>query len=165
MSGKRAKSSTSAASKQKTSKKKENDSAGDLKSAALRPTSIEDRESQRIPIQLLVDYRANGNYLFDFCRDLGAGGIFIQTTSPLAHGSQVHLTFTLPDSKETLRAVGNVIWVQDRVASRQDLIPGMGVQFSDFSKSDRQKLEDFLKRTGKPETTSVPVSRNTARSA
>ncbi len=108
--------------------------------------SIEDRVSQRIPVQLLVDYRSDGNYLFDFCKDLGAGGVFIQTNSPLAHGSTVQLTFTLPDSKETLKASGKVIWVQNTVAGRKDLTPGMGVQFADFSKQDRKKLEDFVGR-------------------
>lgn len=43
----------------------------------------EGRSGRRIPIQLLVDYKSEGNYLFDFCRDLGTGGVFIQTNKPL----------------------------------------------------------------------------------
>lgn len=108
--------------------------------------SKDDRGMQRIPIQLLVDYRSNGNYLFDFCKDLGTGGIFIQTTSPLTQGSDVDLTFTIPDSKETLSARGKVIWVQSPVVGRNDLTPGMGVQFADFSASQRKVLEDFVTR-------------------
>ena len=105
----------------------------------------DNRHTQRVPVQLLVDYRCGGHYLFDFCRDLGTGGVFIQTDKPLSSGSSVDLTFTLPDSKETLVAKGKVIWVQNEVPGR-DLIPGMGVQFDTFSPEQRQLLEDFVER-------------------
>lgn len=118
----------------------------------------EDRGMQRVPIQLLVDYKSNGNYLFDFCKDLGTGGIFIQTTNPLGQGSDVDLTFTIPDSKETLHARGKVIWVQSPVVGRNDLTPGMGVQFADFSSSQRKVLEDFVTRYHKAKE-SIEVSK------
>lgn len=108
--------------------------------------SIEDRSGRRVPIQLLVDYKSGGNYLFDFCKDLGAGGVFIQTDKPLPTGSAIDLTFTIPDSKETLKTNGTVIWVQSVVADRKDLTPGMGVQFSSFSGEQRRLLEDFVQR-------------------
>lgn len=108
--------------------------------------SAEDRDSRRVPIQLLVDYKSNGTYLFDFCKDLGTGGVFIQTAKPLPTGSDIDLTFTIPDSKETLSARGKVIWVQNPVADRKDLTPGMGVQFAGFSNDQRRLLEDFVQR-------------------
>lgn len=108
-------------------------------------SSRDKRDDQRIPIQMLVDYKSDGNYLFDFCRDLGTGGVFIQTRNPLESGSDVDLTFTLPDSKETLQTKGKVIWVQSDVPGK-DLIPGMGVQFTAFSKEDRDLLEEFVTR-------------------
>lgn len=110
-----------------------------------RSIGRDDRRNQRIPIQLLVDYKAEGHYLFDFCKDLGTGGVFIETDSPLEHGSAVDLTFTLPDSKQTLEAKGRVIWVQS-VVSGKDLTPGMGVQFEGFTSEQRKMLEDFLHR-------------------
>lgn len=111
-----------------------------------RTTTDHGRTGQRIPIQLLVDYRSDGNYLFDFCRDLGSGGVFIETKSPLPQGSEVSLTFTLPDSKETLDTSGQVIWVQNPIPGRHDLTPGMGVQFTGFSKNQRELLENFVTR-------------------
>jgi type IV pilus assembly protein PilZ len=103
------------------------------------------RIHHRVPVQLLVDYRANGHYLFDFCRDLGAGGVFIETKNPLSHGSVVELTFTLPDSKETLEAKGRVIWVQSEVPDK-NLTPGMGVQFESFTAEQRSLLQKFVDR-------------------
>ncbi len=106
----------------------------------------EGREGQRVPIQLLVDYKAEGHYLFDFCRDLGSGGVFIETNAPLSQGSPIDLTFTIPDSKETLMTKGKVIWVQTPVENRHDLTPGMGVQFEAFTGKQRKILEDFVGR-------------------
>jgi uncharacterized protein (TIGR02266 family) len=109
-------------------------------------TNFDERTGRRIPIQLLVDYKADGHYLFDFCRDLGAGGVFIETKNPLPQGSPIDLTFTIPDSKETLNTKGTVIWVQHAVPDRKDLTPGMGVQFQAFSGNQRKVLESFVTR-------------------
>lgn len=108
----------------------------------------DDRVNQRVPVQLLVDYRSpNGSYLFDFCRDLGTGGVFIETSNPLALDSEVTLTFTLPDSKETLEAEGKVMWVQTEVPGK-DLVPGMGVQFNEFSNEQHDLMQKFIERYG-----------------
>jgi type IV pilus assembly protein PilZ len=110
--------------------------------------TIADRNDHRVPIQLLVDYRAGGTYLFDFCKDLGSGGVFIETKQPLSSGSSLDLTFTIPDSKETLSAKGKVIWSQAPIPGRSDVNPGMGVQFSEFNESQRKTLDEFIRRYG-----------------
>lgn len=128
-----------------TKKAEKKKSAGRKKSNG-KKSDKENRDDHRIPIQLLVDYKqGEGNYLFDFCRDLGTGGVFIETKNPLQSGSDVDLTFTLPDSKETLVTKGKVIWVQTEVAGR-DLTPGMGVQFTAFDAEQRRLLEAFVER-------------------
>lgn len=110
--------------------------------------SREDRVDHRVPIQLLVDYRSGGNYLFDFCRDMGTGGVFIETSKPLPVGSDMELTFTIPDSKETLRTSGKVIWSQAPIQDRGDISVGMGVQFTNFSEVNRKTLDQFISRYG-----------------
>jgi type IV pilus assembly protein PilZ len=129
---------------EKTSAKPSKAKKANKKAGAKNPE--DNRSDLRVPVNLLVDYRCDGNYLFDFCRDLGAGGVFINTPKPLALGSDIELTFTIPDSKETLHAAGKVIWVQAIVDGRADLSPGMGVQFSAFDKSSRKLLEKFVER-------------------
>lgn len=119
------------------------------------------REQVRVPVQLLVDYRADGHYLFDFCRDLGTGGVFIETSSPLPAGSTLDLTFTIPDSKQTLRTSGTVIWAQPPVDGRKNLTPGMGIQFSGFTGEQRTALEEFVRRTHGDQALS-PTGKKTA---
>ena len=130
------------------------------------PTQADDgRSGRRVPIQLLVDYKSGGNYLFDFCKDLGTGGVFIQTDKPLPTGSPIDLTFTIPDSKETLMAKGTVIWVQGRVNERDDLTPGMGVQFQGFSGEQRRLLEEFVVRYHGQRMTQSPPAGTTNKRA
>jgi type IV pilus assembly protein PilZ len=126
---------------------------------------IENRSGFRVPVQLLVDYRADGHYLFDFCRDLGTGGVFIQTTSPLNTGADIELTFTIPDSKETLSTKGKVIWVQSTIADRPDLIPGMGVQFATFDVEQRETLERFVARYAAAQSSAEQAKDKSTRSA
>ena len=106
----------------------------------------EGRDGHRVPIQLVVDYKSDCDYLFDFCRDLGTGGVFIETKTPLNQGATIELTFTIPDSKETLNTKGKVIWVQKQVENRADLTPGMGVQFEQFSDAQKKQLDNFVER-------------------
>ncbi|MFK7872728.1 MAG: TIGR02266 family protein [Oligoflexales bacterium] len=111
------------------------------------------RTGERIPVQLLVDYRSDGHYLFDFCKDLGEGGVFIQTKKPKPQGTILNLTFTLPDSSETLQTCGTVIWAQEPIEGRVDLTPGMGIQFDSFSTENRRILEKFVDRYSQDEKT------------
>lgn len=105
------------------------------------------QSGERIPVNLLVDYQSKeGHYLFDFCKDLGTGGVFIQTEAPLKQGEELDLTFTIPDSKKTLATKGKVMWVQPRVKDRPELMAGMGVQFVSFPKEHRAQLEEYIKR-------------------
>ncbi|MBF0440806.1 MAG: TIGR02266 family protein [Oligoflexales bacterium] len=136
-------------------KKKNTPKRPDIKEKPMAKEKKDARIDQRIPIQLLVDYRCDGHYLFDFCKDLGTGGVFIETANPLSHGSRVDLTFTLPDSKETLETQGRVIWVQSAIPEK-NLTPGMGVQFESFSPSQRKTLEDFLARYHGDKTVKQP---------
>ena len=107
---------------------------------------FEARENKRISIQLLVDYSQKGHYLFDFCRNLGSGGIFINAEHVSPEGSELDLTFTIPDSKETLTVTGRVIWVQKLISSKPHLVPGMGIQFNVMEVEDREALDNFIER-------------------
>jgi type IV pilus assembly protein PilZ len=119
------------------------------------PNKSVGRMDHRVPIQLLVDYKAEGHFLFDFCRDLGSGGVFIETNRPLSAGSEIDLTFTIPDSKETLRTKAKVIWSQCPIQGRNDVNVGMGVQFTQFSDTERRKLDEFVTRYATGQASSI----------
>lgn len=103
---------------------------------------------KRIAVNILVDYQAKGNYLFDFCTDLGAGGVFIATEQPQNLGEELQLSFTIPDSKKTLTLKGKVVWIQPKVSAKPEIQAGIGVQFIEFTPEQRKVLEDFVTRYG-----------------
>ena len=112
------------------------------------PSGEDKREETRIPVQMLVDYKCDGNYLFDFCRDLGAGGIFIETKDPIAIGETIDCTFTLPDSKKTLAIKGEILWHQGETKGDdgETQPAGMGVQFCEYTEEQQKVLRDFVTR-------------------
>ncbi len=56
-----------------------------------------------------------------FAATLEPAVVFIETPKPLDPGSDLELTFTIPDSKETLRTKGRVIWSQPQLPDRKDV--------------------------------------------
>ena len=103
-------------------------------------------DGERVQVELLVDYNSDGTFLFDFCKDLGAGGIFISSMNPKEPDELVELTFTIPDNKKTLKLKGKVIWSQK--PGSQEKKPGMGIQFTSCSPTERKILEEFVARYG-----------------
>ena len=108
--------------------------------------------SHRVPLQMLVSYKGDGNYLFDFSKNLGEGGIFIATENPPPAGTKIDLMFTLPSGSEAIEAEGVVMWIQDPIVGRKDLNAGMGVQFTAFKNDDRKRLASFLEEVESPKS-------------
>jgi len=81
---------------------------------------------------------------------IGGGGLFIESSSPLALGSELSLEFSLPDRPlEKLNAKAKVVWVRSK-PERYLLFPGMGVQFVEIDKGAQghlMELVDALNRT------------------
>jgi uncharacterized protein (TIGR02266 family) len=104
-------------------------------------------DGERIAIQLLVDYRVDGAYFFDFCSALSETGLFVVSAFPQAVGTRMELTFTLPDSKETITTCAWVEWVQAPSSKKGNIIlGGMGVQFAAMDEEQRKGLREFVRR-------------------
>jgi hypothetical protein len=67
-------------------------------------------------------------------RDLGGGGIFLETSSPLPYGSLLTLRIDLPDRR--------AFTVLARVVRQSE--SGMGVAFIDLSADDRRAVLDYV---------------------
>ena len=75
---------------------------------------------------------------------IGGGGLFIESSSPLALGTELSLEFALPDRPwEKLKAKAKVAWVRNK-PERHLLFPGMGVQFVDIDRKVQGLLVDLV---------------------
>ncbi len=109
-------------------------------------TGREKRSSARAPVALRVAYgtrdREDG---VSVTRDIGAGGLFIETAKPFPAGTELSVNFVLPDPPfERVSAKARVAWVR-QAAERCLFLPGMGVQFVDIDPQARRAIQEFVR--------------------
>ena len=104
------------------------------------------RQFERVLVDLEVDYGCEDTFLFAYITDISAMGIFIRTYTPEQAGTRLNLRFSPPGLAQSLELEGIVIWVNPyRPGDRDNLDPGMGVQFVDLTPEQRRRLTDFVK--------------------
>jgi len=99
------------------------------------------RKGTRVPAEVKVDYRTVGSFITDYSKDLSQGGIFVQTSLPLAVDQRVRLRITLPGRELPFALDGVVRWVRSPQDSES---PGMGVEFEEFDEATREALRRFV---------------------
>lgn len=104
------------------------------------------RNYPRLPLAVKVAYhtpergRSEG-----LTAEIGGGGLFIESSAPLKEGTEITMEVVLPDEPtRPIRAKGKVAWVRPK-QERYVFFPGMGVQFTEISKSGRDQLLEMVK--------------------
>jgi len=107
----------------------------------------EKRITKRVAVELKVDCKYEGNFLFENATNISENGIFIETKEPKQPGTMVNLQFELPESQKKIEVLGKVIWVNPyRAGSGKDYNPGMGIRFEDLKENDKDKILSLVKR-------------------
>ncbi len=78
--------------------------------------------------------------------NLSCGGAYLRSWEPLEAGRRVIVAIDLPTGEE-LQLTGRVVWTRRELrppGSRSFEAPGYGVEFSDNSKQDLDRLDRFL---------------------
>jgi type IV pilus assembly protein PilZ len=103
------------------------------------------RQWERVLVDLEVDYRSDDTFLFAYITDISAMGIFVRTTTPEPAGTRLNLRFNVP-GQGVLELEGVVIWINPfRPGDRENLNPGMGVQFVGLGSEQRKMLRETIK--------------------
>ena len=90
-----------------------------------------ERVFKRIPVFVAVNYVVEGRAYQDFVRNVGAGGVFIETLERLSVGQKVLLTFSLPNDPRVIKITGEIIRTTPK---------GVGIE---FKAAERRKWERF----------------------
>ena len=145
---KKKKSVTRRKARKKTTGKKPS-GAAQLKGSYRTPflaSAEQRRQHSRIPLKIKIDYfKDPGVFLYDYSRNLGRGGIFIESKEPLPPGTELHLSFTLPDQSEPVEVKGKVTWILKPRARKGEGVPGMGVQFDNPEGRYKEALDRFFR--------------------
>ena len=87
----------------------------------LFPDNFNRRAGSACPSSLPISFRAGQTIAAAQTRDIGRGGVGIQTMEPLPAGTPFNSRLKLPGNRATCRRTGRVVWSDRRI--------GMGVQF------------------------------------
>jgi type IV pilus assembly protein PilZ len=99
------------------------------------------RSHPRAPLAMKIRYTTpEGKQLDSLTGGIGAGGLFIESSAPLAPGTELSVEFSLPDRPwEKHKAKAKVAWTRDK-PERHLFFPGMGVQFTNIDEKARNEL-------------------------
>lgn len=103
------------------------------------------RAHPRAPLAVKVRYTTPEGKQFDsLTGGIGAGGLFIESSTPLSPGTELDVEFALPDRPwERHKAKARVAWTRNK-PERHLLFPGMGVQFVDIDEKTRKELIELV---------------------
>ena len=88
------------------------------------------RRYRRRTVRVLVEYVSDAGLCVDPATTLGAGGLFIETDSPLFEHSVLKMRFQLPSGETTHEIEGRVVW-RRHPRDPGSYSPGMGIEFTD----------------------------------
>ena len=105
----------------------------------------EARTQPRVSLTAKVRYLgSDGSQIESRATGVGGGGLFIESTAPMAVGTEFTVSFALPDrSAEWLEAKGRVAWVCPK-ADQYTFFPGMGVRFTSVTSDTRARMLEFV---------------------
>jgi len=95
-----------------------------MSNVADRPT----RRYRRRTVRITVEYLSDTGLHRERATTLGAGGLFIESDSPIAAGSLLKLRFQLSETGAHNEIEGRVIWSRG-LGNRDAGATGMGIEF------------------------------------
>ncbi len=103
------------------------------------------RAHPRAPLAIKVRCTTSEGRHFDsLTGGIGGGGLFIESSAPLAPGAEMTVEFSLPDRPaDKYKAKAKVAWTRAK-PERYILFPGMGVQFTEIDRNAQQRLVELV---------------------
>jgi uncharacterized protein (TIGR02266 family) len=89
-----------------------------------------EREYERIPYTVQVEFRTASSFLVAYSVNLSRGGLFLETDHDLSVGQPIALHFMVPNAG-TVGVEGVVAWRRGRESP--DGPPGLGIEFHDIA--------------------------------
>ncbi|PTL76996.1 TIGR02266 family protein [Vitiosangium sp. GDMCC 1.1324] len=99
--------------------------------------------SSRVRMQTAIDMRSDSNFFTGFATNISEGGIFVATVQSVPRGTTVDLDFTLPGGRP-MKVSGVVRWTREVNDKTPELMPGLGVQFSNLPPEVVSAISDFV---------------------
>lgn len=96
------------------------------------------RNEQRRPVKVFINYRTIDQFFSEMGTNLSVGGVFVRSTNPLPVGTEIKISFNIPQFGCYLESMGVV--VHNGTVEN----PGMGIKFKNLSERAKRLLSDVL---------------------
>jgi uncharacterized protein (TIGR02266 family) len=103
----------------------------------------ERRLCPRVALCVEVGFLSDSNFYAGFTEDVSEGGLFVATHLLKDVGTELTLTFTLPN-EHVVTAAGVVRWLRDPHDLQSETAPGMGIQLLKLSAEDLAMVQQFV---------------------
>ncbi len=112
----------------------------------------EARLQPRVSLTAKVRYLSpDGSQVESRATGIGGGGLFIESSTPMSIGTELTVSFSLPDRQaEWLDAKGRVAWVCPK-PDQYTFFPGMGVRFTSVAPDTQARMLEFVQSLKKVE--------------
>jgi uncharacterized protein (TIGR02266 family) len=111
----------------------------------MKGTTDNKRRTERLHHEIPVAYRSVGSFLSDWATNISRGGLFINTRHALPVGTAVKILIQLPGASFPCQLSGRVARVTE-YDNRANMVPGMGIEFTDVDELKRRDLDAFVAR-------------------
>lgn len=96
------------------------------------------RNEQRRPVKVFINYRTIDQFFSEMGTNLSTGGIFVRSANPLPVGTEIKISFNIPQFGCYLESMGVV--VHNGTVEN----PGMGIKFKNLPERAKRLLSDVL---------------------
>ena len=117
-------------------------SAGDRGSGPVGAADAR-RHHPRHHVELEVTMESETNFYLGLTENLSEGGLFIATHLHKPIGTQIEVSFKLPDVAEPIKVTGTVRWVRE-YSETTEAHPGMGIRFEHLGREEAEQIQRFL---------------------
>ena len=101
------------------------------------------RQHPRHNVELEVTMESETNFYMGLTENLSEGGLFIATHVLKPLGTQIEVSFKLPDVPEPIKVTGTVRWLRE-YSPTSDTSPGLGVRFEHIDAEQTEQIRRFL---------------------
>ena len=105
-----------------------------------RILAIKKRESKRITVVFNVTGTHGSRQVIGQARDLGARGLLLESSSPIAVGSVLELEFYLPGTRAQIKVKAKVV----RAVKGAEGALQAGVEFIDLAQADQEAILEYV---------------------
>ena len=84
-----------------------------------------------------VDYAVQGHAFTDLIRNIGVGGVFIESPVPVSVGQKISVVLLLPNYPTSFKIIGEVVQTNPR---------GFGIKFKNVPKYQDEMIKSLIEK-------------------